>query len=270
MVRELNLDPKVLGATFAIAQDSPYVVIEVTADRAASLTAEFGTAVRRCYVSDERLEARHQETSVAKSDLVQAKIPDRGSVMAGDFGEILTALFQAAEAHPLELLDPKKWRLKQDRTKAAPHSDVVQFALPRWPRSSADDQLFCAEVKTKSTQGTSTPIESAIEDSKKDQNGRLVKTLVWLRERSLDADLGTISIEQLDRFIDAVDHPPAMRTFRAVAVICSSLVEAETQDVHVPPSKECALVVISVSDLKNNYEALYDAVVASVGDEELD
>jgi hypothetical protein len=39
--------------------------------------------------------------------------------MAGDFGEILAALFQATSEHPGEVIDPMKWRLKHDRTKPA-------------------------------------------------------------------------------------------------------------------------------------------------------
>lgn len=263
-MHELGLDLEVLGAAFTVVQSTPYVVIEVPVERAKTLAAELGTAVRRFYVSDPRLEERSLATAVTKKEFVEAKIPDRGSVMAGDFGEILTAIFQGTEIYPQELLDPKKWRLKQDRTKPAPHSDVVQFVLPSWPDPSEADQILCTEVKTKSTKGTWTPIEAAIADSKKDQAGRLAKTLVWLRERALDSDLGTVSIDHLNRFIQAVDHPPASRVFRAVAVICSSLLDAETKDLKVLPSDECALIVISVPDLKSNYEELYDAVVSSV------
>lgn len=263
-MRELELDFEVLGASFALVQTTPYVLIEVSSEHAEALATDLGTAVRRCYVADEKMRARNREASIAMSDFVRTKIPDLGSVMAGDFGEIITALFQAAEAYPQEILDPKKWRLKQDRTKPAPHSDVVQFVLPHWPTSSGSDRLLCSEVKTKSTKAKSDPIGSAIVDSKKDREGRLAKTLIWLRERALDTDLGTVSIAQLNRFIEAVDHPPAERQFRAVAVICSDLVQPEIQDVQTPPPSECALVVISFADLKDNYEELYKSVVASV------
>ena len=55
----------------------------------------------------------------------------------------------------------------------------------------------------------------------------------------------------------ATDHPPAIYEFRAVAVISSELVEQETSDITVPENGECTLVVISMPDLKANYENLY-------------
>lgn len=267
-MRDLGLDLAALKITFATVHETPYVLIEVASDLANQLAVELGTAVRRCYIADGVLDARHAETEVPKQELIGVKIPDRGSVMAGDFGEILTALFQAIEEHPSNVLDPKKWRLKSDRTKPAPGSDVVQFILPTWPDASSEDRLICSEVKTKSTAGTSSPIQAAIADSERDSDGRLLKTLLWLRERALDTGLGTVSAEQLRRFIEATDYPPAKREYRAVAVVCSSLVEDELQDIAPPPQDERVLVVITVPDLKRNYEAIYDAVLASVAADE--
>lgn len=263
-MHELGVDIGLLRSTFVTKQTTPYTVVEVPEVQVALLASLLGVAVRRCYVTDAKLEERHHATSIAVNQLIEAKIPDRGSVMAGDFGEILSALFQAAGEYPNDVLDPKKWRLKQDRTKPAPYSDVVQFILPEWPDASANDRLLCAEVKTKSTSGAFAPITAAIKDSKKDQGGRLIKTLVWLRERAMDSDLGTVSIQQLDRFIDAVDHPIARHEFKAVAVICSNLVDKEIKDLDVPLLDTGALVVISVPNLKQNYEALFDAVAVSV------
>ena len=77
--------------------------------------------------------------------------------MAGDFGEILVFLYHAAEEHPMAVIGPKKWRLKQDRTKPTPYLDVVHFVVPTWPDSSEHDCLVCSEVKTKSTAGSRLP-----------------------------------------------------------------------------------------------------------------
>ena len=61
----------------------------------------------------------------------------------------------------------------------------------------------------------------------------------------------------------ATDHPPAIYEFRAVAVISSELVEQETSDITVPENGECTLVVISMPDLKANYENLYKVLLAN-------
>ena len=268
MVQELKVDLEAFGGIFSTIQSSPFAVVEIDVASASALAKQLGVPVRRCYISDETLQERMARTSVSAQEIIAAKLPDRGSTMAGDFGEILTALFQAASEYPGEVLDPKKLRLKHDRTKPATGSDVLQMILPRWPMASDEDRIICTEVKTKSTRSNSKPIESAIADSKKDSSGRFVKTLNWLKERALDTGLSTVTVEQLDRFIHPVDHPTARREFRAVAVISASLVADELVNAVAPPASERALIVISVPDLKENYELVYDAALVSADEPE--
>jgi hypothetical protein len=197
-MHELGLDLAEVRRFFVEEHDQPFLLIKVPGDVAAGWAGLLGVPARRCYLPDSMLDSNATRIGLTRSEIVAAKIPSPGSVMAGDFGEILTALFLASMSHPADVRDPKKWRLKQDRTKAAPYSDVVQFVVREWPTPSADDRLICAEVKTKSTNGASTPVASAIADSQKDREGRLAKTLVWLRERAHGEDLGTIDIPLLD------------------------------------------------------------------------
>lgn len=268
MVHELEVDLKAFAGIFSTIQSAPFAVVEIDAVSAAALAEQLGVPVRRCYISDETLQDRMAKTSAGAQEIIATTLPNRGSTMAGDFGEILTALFQAASEHPGKVLDPKKWRLKHDRTKPASGSDVVQMILPHWPVASDEDRIVCSEVKTKSTRGNSKPIKSAIADSEKDSSGRLLKTLNWLKERALNTGLSTVTVAQLDRFIHPVDHPEARREFRAVAVIAASLVTEELVGVMAPPASERALIVISVPDLKANYELVYDAALVSAEESE--
>ncbi|WP_217697976.1 Hachiman antiphage defense system protein HamA [Thioalkalivibrio denitrificans] len=235
-------------------------------EHAAAWADVLGVPVRRCYIDDALLEQRAQATGLPKSELVAAKLPDRGSTMAGDFGEILVFLYHATVEPGVELIGPKKWRLKQDRTKPAPYSDVVHFVLPHWPEASTGDRILCSEVKTKSTNGDSTPISSAIADCEKDRTSRLAKTLVWLKERALHEDLGTTTVAHLERFTKATDHPEAQKQFRAVAVVCASLVDDEVADAPEEEPTDHTVVVIAVPDLKQRYEDVFDAVHATVAE----
>ena len=210
-------------------------------------------------MSDAVLSQNATARGVTQLDIISARLPDAGSTMAGDFGEIVVYLYQGAQQLPRLTLGATKWRLKQDRTKPAPHSDVVHFVLPSWPTPSADDLIICSEVKTKSTDGASKPITSAIEDSLKDRTSRLTRTLVWLRERALTEDLGDITLEHLDRFINATDHPAAQRRFRAVAVVSADLVDAELADAPVAVTTEYTVVVISVPELRATYTSVFAA-----------
>ncbi|MGJ7905164.1 Hachiman antiphage defense system protein HamA [Actinopolyspora sp. H202] len=263
MMQELGLDFAEFRKTFVKDTGHPFMLIKVPTSATVAWEEILGVSARRCYLSDTKLSDNINRTNRSPSEIIKANIPDVGSVKAGDFGEILTALFLASEAYPNNVRDPKKWRLKEGRNKPAPHSDVVQFILPEWPNSSSNDKVICAEVKTKSTNNDSKPIASAIEDSQKDSKGRLTKTLMWLRERALGEDLGTVDLDQIERFIKAIDHPQASYDFRAVAVICSSLLDSELNTADLSLQEECTLVVISVAELKKNYESLYSAIMDS-------
>lgn len=265
-MRDLGVEIGAIAPWFANEHQSPYVMVRVSDGHAAAWADVLGVPVRRCYIDDALLEARSQETGRPRSELVSAKLPDRGSTMAGDFGEILVFLYHAAVEPGVDLIGPKKWRLKQDRTKPAPYSDVVHFVLPHWPQSSTEDRILCSEVKTKSTAGDSSPISSAVADCEKDRTSRLAKTLVWLKERALHENLGTTTVAHLERFTKATDHPEAQKQFRAVAVVCASLVDNELVDAPDEQPADHTVVVIAVPELKQRYEGVFDAVHATVAE----
>ncbi|HHH31754.1 MAG TPA: DUF1837 domain-containing protein [Polyangiaceae bacterium] len=263
-MNDLGIDIEAALGWFLHAQDAPYVLVRVDAEHASAWSEVLGVAVRRCYVSDDLVQARAAAHGVSEAEVIGAALPDRGSTMSGDFGEILVYFYQAAQELPQQAFGPRKWRLKQDRTKPAPHSDVVHFVLPHWPIPSADDRLLCSEVKTKATNGASAPISEAITDCIKDRTSRLSKTLAWLRERALLQDIQDVDLAKLNRFIDATDPPPATRHFRAVAVVCADLVNGQLDDAPEETPKDYTVVVISVPKLKSTYEAVYDAARQAV------
>lgn len=270
-VNELGLDPNQVLTWFPHEMEEPYTLVRVSAANANRWEAALRDAVRRCYLSDETLRNRAQETESElqgtfesrQAIILQSKLPDPSATMAGDFGEILIYAYQAARARPSATIGPKKWRLKETRTKAAPYSDVVQFILPSWPVPSAQDEVLCAEVKLKSTASTFNPIKVALEGCENDRISRLSKTLVWLKDRAISENLGEVQLAHLNRFINATDHPAATKRFRAVAVICGNLVNAELSNAPQQPSPEYELVVIAVPNLHAVYNAVFQAVKAS-------
>ncbi|PID59906.1 MAG: hypothetical protein CSB44_12150 [Gammaproteobacteria bacterium] len=265
-MKDLGVDIEAIAPWFADEHQSPYVLVRVSDEHAAAWADVLGVPVRRCYIDDALLNERAATTGRPKSELVADKLPDQGSTMAGDFGEILVFLYHAAVEPGVDLIGPKKWRLKQDRTKPAPYSDVVHFVLPNWPDSSADDRILCSEVKTKSTAGNSSPVSSAVADCEKDRTSRLAKTLVWFKERALHEDLGTTTVTHLERFTKATDHPEAQKQFRAVAVVCASLVDDELEDAPEEEPTDHTVVVIAVPKLKQRYGDVFDAVHATVAE----
>lgn len=218
---------------------------------------------RRCYIADDKLKSRASAHAITGSEVAALTIPDPGSVMSGDFGEILAGFYLAASVLPEVVIDPAKMRYKADRKKAAPHSDIVQFSLPKWPASSEEDRITCAEVKAKATDSKFDPIEAAVKGTATDRGGRLVNTLNWLKEKAITDGSDTVEVAQLERFIAAIDHPALNRDFRAIAVIDSAFVDMVVGWGTVPDPSECTLIVISVPELKTRYTELFAAIVES-------
>lgn len=257
MSDDLGLPFAAIASWFPTEPRPPHVFIRVTMAQAKAWPATLGLALRRCYLSDSIVDAKAKEHMLPHTTVIAAGLPDQGSTMAGDFGEILVYFYQGAGVLPNTAIGLKKWRLKQDRTKPAPYSDVVHLVLPSWPTASANDAILCSEVKTKSTRAYSEPIKSSIEDCEKDRTSRLGNTLLWLRDRAITGSAEGASIDQLNRFIETAGLPQAARQFQAVSVICESLVTAELLAAPTQASPHYTLVVIAVPDLKNTYMAVF-------------
>jgi hypothetical protein len=259
----LGLDLGVFAASLAEIHDTPFVLIRADASQCEQWAELLGVPARRCYISDARLAARASEAKVDASEIAAAMIPDPGSVMSGDFGEILAAFYLAARSLPAVAIDPLRWRYKADRRKSAPYSDVVQILLPTWPQASPQDRILCAEVKAKATSSSFDPIEAARTGSALDRRGRLVNTLQWLKDKALTDGSDTIEVAQLSRFIQAIDYPAATWEFCAVAVIDASLVDDEVAKMSTDDdAAECTLIVISVPELKRRYTELFAEILA--------
>lgn len=260
---ELGLDPAEVKKWFQQQFTETCELVSLSEEAAASLSAILPVPVRRCYISDALLETRATALGLRRDEVINAALPDPGAVMAGDFGEIIVFIYHGARNAPLAVSGPKKWRLKQDRTKPCPHSDVVQFILPNWPDPSAEDQLLCSEVKCKSTPGAFRPVLRAIEGCMEDRTSRLAKTLVWLRDRAILTDAAGSDIAVLNRFIQADSHPPARKRFEAVAVVCTRFLGEALEDVPSPRDPAYDVVIMTVPDLHTRYNEVFAAVAGT-------
>lgn len=83
------------------------------------------------------------------------------------------------------------------------------------------------------------------------------------RKSPLTENLGAVQIAHLNRFINATDHPAATKRFRAVAVICENLVNAELPNAPQQPLPEYELVIFAIPNLHAVYNAVFEAAKAS-------
>ncbi len=207
-----------------------------------------------CYIARAKLLANAKATGKTVGFHLANKLPDKGSVMSGDFGEILTLFFLAHErAEPV--IPIRKWVHKQDRTKAAPHTDVLIMHCPDPAKPTVNDFLISAESKQKSTDTAFEPVTRAIEGMQRDRTGRLARTLAWLREKALDEG-ALAEVERIERF--STKLVSYGKHFKAVAIIDLALLDQELlrKPVH-GGSKAFEVVVLGIRDLKDYYELAY-------------
>jgi len=217
-----------------------------------------------CYITQDQLKLRADATELTPAQILANKLPDIGNVMSGDFGEIITMYFLSSE-RPEKTTLLKKWRYKQDRRKAAPHSDVVIFHRESATSASENDFIICAESKQKAARSnTYIPIANAIEGYLDDKTGRLARTLTWLREKAIDQE-SPKRINFLNRFtVDpTVEY---LKHFKAIAIIDRALLDREiTRKIDLPRQDDSfEVVVLGIDDLKTFYERVYSRAINEV------
>ena len=217
-----------------------------------------------CYISEGGLVEQMSKTGLSAPDILKNKLPDTGAVMAGDFGEVLT-LFYLGSERPEIIQKVMKWRFKQDRTKAAPHSDVVILHRSDLQKASTNDFVICAEAKLKSTKSTFSPIEKSIEGYNLDKTGRLARTLVWLKEKEIEYG-DAKSVAYITRFSDDLLDTAFNKYYRAVVIIDREYIDEELDKLLDLPaqSDEFEIIVLGISDLKALYEKSFEHAIAEV------
>ncbi len=268
-MEEIHFDVAAALNWFTEESTTPYRLVRINEDQADQLVEVLCDPIRRCYLSDAVLLQRADELEgevpgdFQERQLVVLKstLPDPGSVRSGEFGENLVLLFQAIDIHPEILVSPKKLRLKHDRNKPAPYSDIVQFFLPQWPNTGENDTVYCTESKLKSTEGEFDPISDSIAGCLQDRTGRLTKTLIWLEENLIKGkDIGEVSIAQVDRFLEPYDHPKCKKEYKAIAIISEDLLSEELINAPNEEPDNYQLVIIAVPNLYRIYNTIYDTI----------
>jgi hypothetical protein len=261
---DAELDLQKLLKLFKKTADKGAAVYAIDADGRVDLDQAIPGPLRRCYATEETIIAKAAENALTPQEFIrQALIPDSGSVMSGDFGEILAFFLQLSMELPREFKGPRQWRWKEDRKKALLGSDIVLLFMPDWVKASPDDEVVCAEVKAKATVSkTYRPLQRAHEGVARDKKSRLADTLIWLRARSIKDGPDGISSQQIDRFIKSPKHGPYKKKFRAVAVIDSLFKVDELDAGWTAPAVPPEVIVVTIPALKDCYTKAFDAAAA--------
>jgi hypothetical protein len=106
---ELGFDFNDAVPWFQDQQIDRYVLVRLTPEQAERLVIEMAIAVRRCYITDQLLTESSAALGFQQSEVLASKLPDPGSTMAGDFGEILGYFYQSTKELPAIAVGVKKW-----------------------------------------------------------------------------------------------------------------------------------------------------------------
>ena len=98
---DLGVDLALVRSWFPHLQETPYILIRVSPEHAQTWASTLKVPVRRCYVTDQVLLESAERSGVSQTEIIAAKLPDPGSTMSGDFGEIVTYLCQGASLDDL-------------------------------------------------------------------------------------------------------------------------------------------------------------------------
>ena len=170
------------------------------------------------YISSEELEEAIVNKKLTREVIIKRCIPDKGNVMAGEFGEILsTELIQEEilSDSDAELYNPFKLRWKEDRNKAALKTDVVLITS-----SNNCYKIYSGEIKCKCNGKIEDTIHEMFDGIRNDRASRLAETLYWMQEKETRSKYSPISnLLLLDGLIEKIrNFKPIKKEFIGVLV----------------------------------------------------
>ena len=95
-MNDLGLEIDTVVPWFAVEPQAGYTRVAVAAEYTTTWDDILCDAVRRCYISDEQLAERAHMANTTPAEIVAALLPDPGSIMSGDFGEIVGYIYLAS------------------------------------------------------------------------------------------------------------------------------------------------------------------------------
>lgn len=235
---------------------------------------------REAYIESKKLQDIVNIYGVSVQEAVEGRLPDKGKVMSGDFGEIL-CLYLAVQLWSADVtVIPMKWRLKDKKKDASHYTDVIMFKLTDKDNPSVDDKMYTYEVKTRASKLGNTHYKlhkqkarigykdgklectfiEAVVDAYTDAVQRAAETIPYLKIRCQDEGLKELH-DKINRFSTGGKGVTFQREHNAVAVIDSS--DLNIQVSRIPPDLFTAhasvnnVYCVPIADLQALYESIY-------------
>lgn len=235
---------------------------------------------REAYIEGSKLDHIVSTFPVTRQEAISKRLPGKGAVMSGDFGEILSFYLACQIWSPSVNVLPMKWRFKDSKKDASKYTDVILFELHDPDNPSVDDAMFTFEVKTcasglgdgrytvhvkpsyknyKDGKQECTIIE-AVFDANKDAVERAAETIPYLLTRCEDESIDDL-YKQISRFRGA-EKTTYKKEYNAVAVVDSATLTKQMSrmpgDLLTMHPNVKNVYCIPINNLQNVYESVYD------------
>lgn len=249
-------------------------------NKANSFVADCLVPFREAYIANDDVDRISNDFSKTREDVIQRRLPEKGKVMSGDFGEILTFYLASQIWSPSANVLPMKWRFKDKKTAASNYTDIMLFELKDESIPSVDDALYTYEVKTRATNLPNevypthkkkafvtykdgklecTFIEAVV-DANKDAVERAAETIPYLLTRCEDLGLTELHAK-INRFSNPVNKT-YRKEYNAVAVIDSSTLSEQMNrlpaDLLSSHPNVGRVFCVPMDNLKEIYEKIYE------------
>lgn len=237
---------------------------------------------REAYISEEKLTHIVSCFSKTRQDTISERLPPKGMVMSGDFGEILCFYLASQMWVPTANVLPLKWRFKDSKKDASKYTDVILFSLQDENQPSTSDAMFTYEVKTCATRlgedvykihsrpayrsykdgKKKCTILEAVFDANKDAVERAAETIPYLLTRCEDEALYDLH-KRIDRFKNA-DKMTYRKDYNAVAVVdrntLSEQIARMPDDLLTKHPNVKTVYCVPIDNLQSIYENIYDGM----------
>ncbi len=247
--------------------------------KTASFVQDCLVPFREAYIATDKLNHIVSHFPTTRKEAISRRLPRKGKVMSGDFGEILSFYMACQIWSPSVNVIPMKWRFKDSKKDASKYTDVILFELHDADNPSVDDAMFTYEVKTcasglgngiykvhvkpsyknyKDGKLECTIIE-AVFDANKDAVERAAETIPYLLTRCEDENLYDLH-KQIYRFRKA-EKTTYKKEYNAVAIVDSSTLAKQMYrmpgDLLTMHPNVKNVYCIPMENLKNVYERIY-------------
>ena len=240
---------------------------------------------RQAYITDPKLSYIISKYKTKREDEIKSQLPNKGDVMSGDFGEILSFYLACQIWSPTANVFPMKWRFKDKKKAPSHYTDIMLFELqnPSDPNNaSVNDALYTYEVKTRATKLTNTiypvhkrksfvtykdgklecTILEAVFDANKDAVERAAETIPYLELRCKEEDYEELYY-QIHRFSDAVSTT-YRKEHNAVAIVDGDILAEQMSrmpnDLLAQHPNVKNVYCLPIKELKSLYERVYNEI----------